>query len=557
MANGERTRQGAAWSRRGVLSTTALMGTAGLTGGLAGCSGEGSGDSDDKLKKKVDNPPDNLNKKGFPIVDDPVTVQFMTSKRAHTADDYNKVANWKEYQKMTNIRVSWGLVPDESIEEKRNLALSSGDYPGAFFGAGLSVQDIGKYGNQGVFIKLNDLIDNYMPNLKKVLKSNSDIKRGATFPDGSIIGMPYGIDPDFTGMRIEYKLWARGDWLDKFDMDAPKTTDEYYKFLKKVKSSHPNGKDRAVPFGSPHKGGFFYSALRGAFGVGNRGQPYVDADPSDDNKVRFFPVTEGYKALMEYLNRLYSQGLIEKNIFSIDEAKSWQETGKGVYGSTVEIAPYNMRGGAAKNFVPLPSLKGPDGDNTYNLVNSTLMDLGHFVITDKCKHPVAVARWADYFYSDEGAKLYFMGVKDKSYKETSDGVEYVDKIKHPPHGKNVDDAKKPYVTYQGGTTAPIIIKEAYFKGTESTDESKKAAELLKPDAQKDVWPPFTYTADEFQQLDSLADDIEKYVDESRDKFISGDLKLPSWDKYVEKIKSMGLDDYLKIQQAAYDRFRKG
>ncbi len=58
--------------------------------------------------------------------------------------------------------------------------LAGGDYPDAFHSVGLSTQDLITYGGQGVLIPLNDLIDKYAPNLKKILDENPDIKRGIT-----------------------------------------------------------------------------------------------------------------------------------------------------------------------------------------------------------------------------------------------------------------------------------------------------------------------------------------------------------------------------------------
>lgn len=549
------------WTRRGMLTASTAAGLSALTGALTGCDKKNSGGSDDKLKEKVKHPSGNLKKKGFPIVKDPITVHFMTSHAPNTAKDYNKVANWEHYEKMTNVKVKWGPVQADSTEEKRNLALSGGDYPEAFYGHYMTVSDVGKYGRQGIFIKMNDLIDKYMPNLKKLLKENSDLRRGVTFPDDGIYALPLVIGPEFTAQRIGSKMWARNDWLDKFDMDVPKTTDEYYKYLKMVKTKQPNGKGETIPFGGYQEGDGLVQGLWGAFGVGNRGngQDYLDVDPDDDKKVRFFPITDAYKALLEYLHKLYSEGLIAKNIFSIDESKAWDATKKGIYGSTVGIAPYSRAGGKAKHFAPMPALKGPDGDHAYNAVTTMLRNIGRCVLTDKCKHPVEMARWVDYFYSDEGAKLQFMGVKGKSYKETKGGVEYIDEITDPPHGKTQDEARKPYVTYQGGAYGPGIIKEDYFKGIESSDESLKATKVVEPDAKKvlkDGWTGFTFTQNESERLESLADDIGKYVDESRDKFITGELKLSNWHKYVNKIKKMGLDDYMELQQSAYDRYRK-
>lgn len=407
------TSQPSIFRRRSFLTGTAVAGISLATGGVTGCSGS-SDDAQSQTKRKIQKPSDNFRKKGFPIVKKPVSVKFMTMKPPATAKHYNKVLVWQKYQKMTNIKVEWGLVPGDSIEEKRNLALSGGDYPEVFNAMGFSNRDLQKYGDEGVFLNLKDLIENYMPNLRRIMRDRPSVRKAMTFGDGSIYGLPLVIGPEFDGFRIEYTPWIRGDWLDRFDLDVPKTTGEFYDYLKNVKSRPPNGKSDTVPYGSSHQTGFLYSALTGAFGVGNRGSGgYVDVEPDETDKVRFFPTSDGYKALLEYLHRLYSEGLILQNIFSIDEAKAMQAIKKGTYGSTVEIAPDFQFGGKAKKFVPMGALKGPEGHHKYNNMFPSVVGINYFVISDKCKHPAELARWIDYFYSDEGCKLYFLGVEGR------------------------------------------------------------------------------------------------------------------------------------------------
>lgn len=546
---------GSVWPRRAVLSLSAAAGL-GTVSGVTGCSSDGSSGAQRGVRKKLNNPSDNFHSKGFPIVDKPITIHFMTGKRVVTADDYNKVAVWKKYQKKTNIKVEWGLVPDESLEEKRNLDLSSGDYPEALHKQGLTNLDIGKYANQDVFIRLNDLIDKYMPNLQKAMDDYPTVRKGMTFPDGGMYGMPSIRAPETPPMRISFMLWVRKDWLDKLDMDVPKTTDEYYRYLKAVKDKQPNGKSKAIGYIDRVEGSRLMYSLMGSFGIGNRGPGTLDAEPEDKNKVRYIPITDEYKALLEYLHRLYSDGLIAKNIFSIDQAKLKSAMAKGVYGSIADIAPGELFGGKATKFASLPALKGPDGEHAYINVHTPLLSIGNFVITDKVKHPAEIARWLDYFYSDEGTKLYHMGIKGVTYKSTKNGVEFTDKITDNPKGLTQVEAKKPYVTQSGGGY-PGIIKADYFKGVETSPAATKAAKLLDSDVPEEIWPDFTYTQDEAEKLNSLSDDIDKYVDESRDKFMTGDKPLSDWKKYVDKIKQMGLDDYMEIQQAAYDRYRKG
>ena len=42
--------------------------------------------------------------------------------------------------------------------------------------------------------------------------------------------------------------------------------------------------------------------------------------------------------------------------------------------------------------------------------------------------------------------------------------------------------------------------------------------------------------------------------EMQDKFISGDTPFSEWDNYVKTLEDMGLEDYLSIKEAAYERY---
>src|SRR5699024_3305092 len=120
------------------------------------------------------------NESDFPIVNETIELDmFVTSVPG--ANDWNDILIWNEYEKMTNIKVNWEQVPDSSVDERRNLTLSSNDYPDAFYASGITPVDLLKYGQQGVIIELNDLIDKYAPNLQKLFKDYPDVKKALTF----------------------------------------------------------------------------------------------------------------------------------------------------------------------------------------------------------------------------------------------------------------------------------------------------------------------------------------------------------------------------------------
>ena len=56
-------------------------------------------------------------------------------------------------------------------------------------------------------------------------------------------------------------------------------------------------------------------------------------------------------------------------------------------------------------------------------------------------------------------------------------------------------------------------------------------------------------------MSSITLDMNELVSESQAKFITGEMPMSEWDTYVGQLEQMGLDRYLGVQQAAYDRYR--
>lgn len=520
---------------------------------LAGCGGKS--DPSDSAVEEEDL--DNLNESGMPIVEDEITLDIFAGKAPATADDWNDVMIFNEYEDMTNININWEMVPHEGLEEKRNLALASGTLPDAFHSANLPVKDLQKYGEQGVFIPLNDLIEAYAPNFKKIMEEHPEVEKAITYPDGNIYALPTLDDPDFLAMTFGAGPWVRQDWLDDLELDMPETTDEFYEYLKSVKDNDliGDGQNNEVPFGASSIDNLL-TWLKGSFGVGNRGRStgYIDMN-EDKDKVRFYPITDGYKEMLQYVNKLYTEGLIEKNIFSIENDQFFANASEGLYGSTFNHSPASLFGGEEnENFTGGVALEGPNGDKTFAGLSSSVAIPGSFVITEENEHPAATMRWADYFYGDDGAELFMMGIEGETFEKTEDGeYEYVDEISNNQDGLNLDQAVAQYLTWPGGFY-PSITKEKYFKGAEGSETSKKAAEKLEPDFIDEAWPAFTYTEDENKKVSAFGADIEKYVDEMEDKFITGDASFDEWDNYIKTLEDMNLDEYMEIQQAAYERY---
>lgn len=498
---------------------------------------------------------ENLNETGMPIVEEKITIDVFSGKAASTAKDWNDVPVLNEYEEMTNIDMQWNQVAIDGLAEKRNLTLASEDLPDLFYGAYIPNSDLYKYGKQEVFIPLNDLIDDYAPNIKAYLNEYPEVKNGITFPDGNIYAIPRLRDPDSPTSLMDDKPWINKRILDEVGMDNPETTDEFYEYLKAAKELTVNEED-VIPFSSVSMDRL-YHWISGAFGVSNKGilQQLVDEDP-DSGDMRFYPIADEYQQMLEYMNKLYTEGLIEQSIYSIEVDQFIANGIEGKYAAMNFFNPIDYFGeDVGSQFIPGNALEGPNGDKLFTSVLSPVNSLGHFSITNVNENPEATLRWLDYFWSDEGAKMFFMGLEGETYEETDDGPELMEVITDNPDELTIQEALAKYIINPGGGH-PVIDNPKYSTAPEFQPEDIENADQNEPYLVEEPWPLFFYTDEEQTKLESLSADLGKYVSEMEAQFVTGEMDFSEWDSYVETIEKMGLDEYMEIQEDALERFEE-
>ncbi|MDP4153465.1 MAG: extracellular solute-binding protein [Bacillota bacterium] len=507
---------------------------------------------------------ENLNLKGFPIVKQPVTLNFLVSTNAFQKD-YANTYVWKKYEEKTNVHINWTTVPSNNIKEKRNLILASGqNLPDAFYRCGFGSVDVQKYGSQGLFVKMNDLIDKYMPNLKTLLDKMDSVRKGLPTVDGSIYSLP-GVSNCPEG-EIGVKFFLNKKFMDKTGTSMPETLDDFYNVLKAMRDKDANGNGKAdeVPLTSTTWSNIA-NPLKGAFGLMNKGSRHtnVDLDPKT-NQLRFIPTTNEFRQLLEFLHKLYSEKLLDNEIFEMSNSGS---------GTTNVIAKSNadLVGAFAYTNLAIVStkktgdfigidkaLKGPNGDQLWSYMRANTVSKGSFTMSKDCKYPEVVARWMDYWYSEEGARMFYLGVEGETYKKNADGsYEYLPQVCDTSDGESFDAVISKTTPYCGGSN-PVIQLSAYFKGGEMDPVPKKAAYDMLKYVPKERWDYFTYTDEEADRQASLeADMFAGYYDIIIPQFISGEKPLndQAWAEYCQKFKELGLDEYMKIYNSGYDRYK--
>lgn len=498
-----------------------------------------------------------VNREGFPIVDEPITLTLMGSKAGHQGD-WNELKLFTTLEELTNIRLDITAIPDDGYNERKNLTFASGQLPDLFFGGRLTPSDEVTYGAQGFLIPLEDLIAEYAPNIEQVLQDDPAIRSSITTPDGHIYALPKVT----AGFGVFPKVWVNQPWLDELGLDMPTTTDELYQVLKAFKEQDPNGNGEAdeVPLTGTSLENWPLGDIRpgmlAAFGFSvSYGKSLFDVE---DDTVRFVPGEENFRAYLEYMHRLYSEGLLDPDSFTQNRQ---QITAKGQadrLGVFNHAGPFLVVGVERNNDFPhLTPLTSEVSEEPIWPRNSNIIR-GTFAITRANEHPEASIRWVDYFYSEDGALLQVQGVEGEDWERGEQGG--IERI--VPDGMNPEEYRGGQVTPDSGTHLPQF-REHVFNiaqvGIEVTNPrnafiGQQTAEKLEPVA-RPTFPLLYFTEDEQSELNFLLADIESYTQQAEARFITGQQSLEEWDSHLNTVERIGVERVLEIYQAAYDRWK--
>ncbi|WP_248924031.1 extracellular solute-binding protein [Paenibacillus hamazuiensis] len=476
----------------------------------------------------------------------------MDSKAVKGFED---IEGFKEIQKRTGTTIKFQLPGDGS---QFNIMLASGTYPDIAYAPNNYPGGIAKLVEDGVAIKLNDLIDKYAPNYKKILSEHPDIRKQIVLDDGTIAKFPQ-IDIDMHRMSYSGHM-IRKDWLDKVGMKPPTTIDEWYAVLKAFKEKDPNGNGKAdeIPLGERGDGLGSLNAFATSWGVL---ADKFQLDPKT-GKVTFGPLLPGYKDYLATMNKWYKEGLLDAEFAATDkkafEAKFANNT-IGAYGGV--ISGINSFKDLFKDKVPdfkligvSPPL-GPAG-KAYSahtqMVQNVPLD-GAF-ISSQAKDPVAAVKLLDFMIGPEGSDLQNWGVEGKSYTTEGGKKKFTDAVMKSPEGFVPSEAVKKYAL---PTTGMVKVMDY---------NAWAAFELRYPEAEEanKVWfdadrslllPALSFKGNESQEIGSIMSEVNTYVKEMWIKFIMGNEPIDNYGKFVDTLKKMGIDKAIQIEQAAYDRFQ--
>lgn len=493
-------------------------------------------------------PSESFNKTGYPVVDEPITLEMM-GLSSPLQPPWEEMAFFKKMKEKTNINFEFSTSTSDQYKQKKQLAFASMELPDVFFAGDFTADEVAKYGSQGMLIPLEDLIEKYAPNFKQRLQQNPGLKASITAPDGHIYALP-AIDQ--LPRTKTPKFWMNGPWLENIGAERPSTVEELYQLFKtfKEQDANQNGKADEIPLSSPDLI-TLRNYLLPNFGIVQREGIY-----EEDGKAAFAFIQDGYKAYLEFLHKLYEEKLLDQQIFS----HTWEQyTAKGsqnrlgVFPSwPIVVVGFSDPAEAAK-YPLLPALTS-DVNNEKLVLGNPKFLRGRFAITSENEHPEATMRWVDYLYSKEGSTLARFGVEGENWKWV-DEEKTKWKLAKPPEGMSTTQATAQDAP-AAGSPVPMVISKAFFDKEDNptihTIEDWIKEEYA-PHA-KNPFPLVYFTEEEQDKLNTIRPDIETYIEQMEAKFVSGETSLDKWDEYVSTLKDLGVGELVDIYQAAYDRW---
>lgn len=549
--------------KRKLLCWTLLSAMA--MGTLAGCGNSSGSLNSGEEMQKVD-----ISELAFPLAQSK-TITGMISYPVGTEANPNNRTIFKRLEDSTNVHVDWTAISSDQWGDKIALNMANTSTLTDFvFSAGFSDNDLIKYAEQGVIINLEEYIDAYMPNLKAVFDAYPEYRAMCTDENGKIWALPW-IEQLGSGktaiQAVGNMSFINKKWLDFLGLQMPTTVDEFEQVLIAFKD---NSAKLQAEFGIEgdiipmsciiNNGDQDPSLLINGFGEG-----YGDNDDSrhiavtDDLEVICTATQQGYKDGINWLNKLYNQGLIDSECFTQEWATYVAKGKSGRYGVCFSWDVANIDN--IKDFVPLAALKADTTNITpENSSFTSGFDRGRCVVTAICKEPALVCAWLDQMYAPIQSPQNNWGTygEDDEFDifELSTNADGGEMLKHTILG-DVSPVEVREAESVGGPLA--ILDEYYDKYVTCPDDAKYRLDWIKDYYTKDmnrkyVYPNVFMSSEDIEELSNLQADITKYINTNKAAWIMNGVTDAEWDEYLKELEAYGLDDYLAIFQKYLDTY---
>lgn len=511
----------------------------------------------------------NLNEVGvFPVCKEKITLTIGIEREGSFIEDYKTNALTKYLEEKMNADLEFVRLDEGEADKSIKLMMSAGgnNLPDIIIGDNVDDFDVIAYGKKGLIIPLNEYYENSSYYLKQIAEKENGFLDSITMSDGNIYTIPR-----YTKIlqnEFGVKLWMYKPFLDNLGLEIPKTTDDFYEVLTKIKNNDPNGNgiNDEIPFigadVSGSGGCLFADFVMSSF-------IYADAEDyymyPENGKIHFACTDERWKEGLKYLKKLCSDKLLSPASFTTTPGQFNSIINKKevIAGSFVSMGP-NFTDENKKrslDYKVIAPLIGPEGEQ--NPICWATKPRNRFFITKNCKYPEAAFRLGDIMCDEEVAIMNRWGVEGSDWERASEndiGVaseEGYPALIVPKLGWGVRQNSHWHGNGPGYRDYNIGLGVAITESNPMDYEIVRSSLVYKNLMPKEYIVKLVYNIDEYDEVAKISGEIMSYVNNSTVEFITGAKDIDAnWDKFVSDLNSLGAERLKDIMQAAYNRTLK-
>ncbi len=441
-------------------------------------------------------------------------------------------------QEKTGISFQFNEYGSYSSWTERKAKIAEGtNLPDVLFKAELTPAETQAMYRAGVLIDLKPYLEQYAPDLWKMLQENPEWMDAITLPDGAIAALPA-----FNRLQNNDYLWVNTKWTERLGLEIPTTAEELTAVLRAFREKDANGNGRADEV-LTFIGMWELRFLGHAFGIVDNDY-YVSVR---DGQVVSSLDTDENRAFLTWLHTLWEEGLLDHNGFSLSSnLRQITDENKDIpYGMMMAVTPLSVIPSKYQENYSILEPMTYEGKQVYRDLTGDVIR-GTFAITSACKEPEKLVGWVNEFYTEEGSRMAQYGLEGEEFRINSDGTwEWIDDL------STVAQYILPTHTIGTGAVAPGIALED-FQLRYGDAPTQRNIEMMDSVNAFSVLPyPYVYLSDaDAAEIARIHGDLSAYAEHAMACFVTGDLELndANWETFCRTVHEKGLDDEIAIWQ---------
>lgn len=515
-----------------------------LSAALYGCqnASPAGGDAAKPSASKADEPSASAAKQAGPI-----NASIFLMDSAAKPDSF---VTTKIIKDKFNINMDWQINPYDGYFDKLNVMVASNSLPDLI--APIPIDQAKDLGGKGALVPLDQYMDK-MPNLKKYFDKDKISYASSMASDGHIYAVP-AFDQK---VNFRYVPTLRKDLLDETGLPSPQTFDDLEKVLLAIKAKHPD----SLGIVSKEKG----DALND-FGTNFNTRTEMFYDETQD-KYTYGPANKGYKDMITYLNRLWSEKLLDPEFFTASD-KQWEDkvmSGKAAFWLSWPEFSYkyvkqykDLHPDSGFSTVPTDPLTAPSYGKKVVQGMPQTNTWTTIAISSQSKNIDRLVQLIDWMYSDEGSTALQFGIEGQTYNVENNQKKFAPDIKAAYNNSGTKEQSDLGIGPGGNLLIRVIRSDEfqfipdYQKPVEDKVDQYRKSNYY---ALANKGMSLTFTQQQLDDKNQTEADLKTFVQENSIKFITGQKPLSDYDAFVGDLKKRGADKVEAIYADAYAKFK--